>query len=267
MKSGLIIIPTLGRRESLRETVLSALKFSDQARIVIVTPASKVREIALKFPEIEILPEPGCVKSLYGAINHALEACTGWSWFSYINDDDYYLNDFKFLILEFRKRGELGVIYGDVMSTNQRREYICRFPRACFRPLADLSAKCGIAPFTQQGVIFSRIVYDKLGGFDTDFKLVADFHYLCRILAGGIPVSYVSGPVACFCITPNQLSGDVGMIQRETAATVVSVFGREKGRVAKAIVKLVFLTLNLRSYWQRICSTGQLTSRSLYGNH
>lgn len=83
----LLVVPTLGRRASLRETLSSIRSQGVQVDIAIVAPTGvhMVNDLAAAFDAV-LLPDPG---SLAKAINFGVEhTLNGHAYVSWLNDDD-----------------------------------------------------------------------------------------------------------------------------------------------------------------------------------
>ena len=110
----LVITPTLGNRDTLSKTIESVREVGgDFVKHVIVTPLSQIPLIKKRFGDIECLPELEGRKGIYAALNHGFKTYgKDFEYLTFINDDDYWLPDFKLLIDTIEKGYDF--VYGKV---------------------------------------------------------------------------------------------------------------------------------------------------------
>src|SRR5438067_1711514 len=178
----LVITPTLGRSEFLRESRDSVAKLGADVLHVMSAPADRVADLRARFPECNVVPDAGPEGGIYGALNTALDATPdGWDWFTYINDDDVLGPDFGRMFQKHVSAARpSGVAYGNVRLINNKSEpfgYVTieRSPRYIPLMLHQI-----ISPLNQQGMLFSRAVVKELGGFDLRYRLSADLDFWVR---------------------------------------------------------------------------------------
>jgi hypothetical protein len=231
---------------------------------VVVAPPSVAEKMRAACPEAEVMAEPTGTRGLYGAVNFAATTVSGWKWITYINDDDRLLPDFEFVWRRSISADEADVIYGDVDYLDAAGAVIAQFP-TCRNPnyVSGLLAD-GIAPFTQQGTLISEGLWRRLGGFDPDLSLAADFDFWVRAAATGARFKYVRARVAGFRIHAGQLSSDVQRVRSEIA----SVVAREDLQVRwleRMWARLMFRGTNAPRIFRRLLRTGRLRTRNLMG--
>jgi glycosyltransferase involved in cell wall biosynthesis len=243
-------------------SVVSLRKSGVNVRWVIVCPIMYVESINKDFPWAECIAENK--RGLYTAINQGVEhAGEGWEWFTYINDDDGFLPD----LLESVKllsAGGFDVLYGDVIYVDESGRKlglasVCKTPRF----LLNLFSQ-GIPPFTQQGTLVKREVFQALGGFSTTLKLASDSDFWARALLAGFIFRYEANLVAFYRRRLGQLSDEVGLMEvevdhiRSTTRVAHKSFGRDN------IVVFIFRLQNIFRIINRIFTGGSIRTSVMF---
>ncbi len=112
----------------------------------------------------------------------------------------------------------------------------------------------GISPLNQQGMIIPRALWEKLGGFRTEYKLCADLDFWLRAHRLGWPFKYYPYEVGQFRIREGQLSGDTKKLEAEIAAVVARDAPRKIGGLEKFYARWQFRIKNLPIYINRFIS-------------
>lgn len=215
----IVITPTLGRSRWLDQAVESvAACRMDRGSLVhtLVAPPDQVDRLAARYPAVTVVAEAGEGAGLYGAVNYGARLGSDWRWLTYLNDDDWLLPGFDRL-LDAAERNEADVIYGRVSYIDAEGRTLGALPvEPCPRRFASLM-RAGIPPFTQQGTLVSRDCFDRLGGFDPDFRLAADHDFWVRAVVTGASFRHVREEVASFRLRIGQLSADQEKVQAELA--------------------------------------------------
>src|SRR5688572_16128156 len=92
----LAVTPTLGTSAWLADTVASIAAFGPTCQHVIVAPSAMQGPLTARFPKCTVIIEP--MGGMYAAINDGIETTQRWDAFTYINDDDLLLPDFRVVI-------------------------------------------------------------------------------------------------------------------------------------------------------------------------
>lgn len=100
MKKILVLTATLGNRTTLKKTIESVRRIGgDVVKHVIVCPKSSIEYLRETYGDIECLAEPSEKKGIYAALNHGFNTYgRDYQYLTFINDDDYWLDDFRLLI-------------------------------------------------------------------------------------------------------------------------------------------------------------------------
>lgn len=195
----LVITPTLGNRETLSMTIESVRKIGGSlVKHVIVAPKKQIPSIKNKYGNIECLPEQEDKKGIYAALNHGFKTYgKDYEYLTFINDDDYWLPDFKLLISAIEKGYDF--VYGKV-------NYILENKNGIIKPMASSSQfkefipllYHGIILFTQQATLIKSNLYFEMGGFSEDYKLVSDTKFWADLSLLNIKYKYISKPCAAY---------------------------------------------------------------------
>jgi len=117
---------------------------------------------------------------IYHAMNKGFALASG-EIIGFINADDFYASDkiIEIVASTFKKNG-VSICYGDlcyVSQTNPTR--VIRYWRSnAFQPLSFETGWCPPHPT----FFVLKSVYQRLGGFNLDFKIAADFELMARYL-------------------------------------------------------------------------------------
>ena len=252
MKSKILVItPTLGNRETLSKTIESVREIGgDLVKHVIVTPQSQIPLIKKSFGNIECLPELEGKKGIYAALNHGFKTYgKDFEYLTFINDDDYWLSDFKLLINTIEEGYDF--VYGKVNYILENKEGVVK-PMACSNQFKDfiplLHSK--VVLFTQQATLIKSKLYFQLGGFSEEFKLVSDTKFWGDLSLLDIKYKYIPKPCAAYAIQEGQLSSNKELQRREKNIMIQS-FPRVS-RSKKYLALLRFRFNNLFVYVQRL---------------
>lgn len=199
-----VAIPTLNAAATIQATLSSLVALKGAGSRIIAADSHSVdgtRDLLRGVAHRIIDVEPG---NMYSAVNAALRA-EDWQWGTYLNGDDLL---YGCGLLEAVKTApnEAEMIYGDIdfIDWNGRFLHSWRSPDVGW--LGHLFA-AGINPVPQQGTVFRRELFDRLGGFDERFRFSADFDFFLRAYVGGAQVRrYRGAPLAGFRLHAKQLS-------------------------------------------------------------
>lgn len=247
----LVITPTLGNRETLSKTIESVREIGgDLVKHVIVTPQSQIPLIKKSFGNIECLPELEGKKGIYAALNHGFKTYgKDFEYLTFINDDDYWLPDFKLLINTIEEGYDF--VYGKVNYILENKDGIVK-PMACSNQFKDfiplLHSK--VVLFTQQATLIKSKLYFQLGGFSEEFKLVSDTKFWGDLSLLDIKYKYIPKPCAAYAIQEDQLSSNKELQTKEKDILIQSF---PKVSISKKYIALLrFRFNNLFVYVQRL---------------
>ena len=176
-----IIVPTLNAGKHFANALESiASQHCCEYEILIVDGGSTddTVEIAESFrhrlPRLHVLS--GRNGGVYGAINHGISNASG-DWVVVLGSDDRLRHKTTLLrVAEILAQVKSSIAYGDVMVCGSNgylsdgERYAGRFG---FRDLAKRNV-------CQQSIFYRRALFARVGGFDTRFKVCADWAFLLR---------------------------------------------------------------------------------------
>lgn len=263
----LIVTPTLGVSEYLDHAVRSVTDLTFPVLHVLAVPKAKVEPLQKRFPHALVVKDAGKEGGIYGAINAAIRAAPGdWAWFTYINDDDVLAPDFGRMFVEHVARPEPEpVTYGNVRLINERGVTISFLTTERSPSFIPALLHAEISPLNQQGMLFRRDVVEKLGGFDTHYRLCADLDFWARAMAIGFAFRHYPLEVGQFRIRRGQLSGDVSVTLREQNEIVHRAFPK-MNRILQFLAKWRYRFMNLPRYLARTRTVGWTSSYRLLAN-
>ena len=183
----LVVTPTLGESAFLDHTVAAVAALPLTVRHVLAVPHPRVEQLQARYPGTQVVADAGRKGGIYGALNVALAMVpSGWSWFTYINDDDVLLPGFAEMARAHVVRPDPEpVTYGNVEMIDEagRRLGLTTVERDARWIPALLQQD--ISPLMQQGMLFHHECVARLQGFDTRYSLCADLDFWLRACAAG----------------------------------------------------------------------------------
>lgn len=195
----LVITPTLGNRDTLSKTIESVREIGgDLVKHVIVTPQSQISNIKNKYGNVECLPELEGKKGIYAALNHGFKTYgKDYEYLTFINDDDYWLPNFKLLINTIEEGYDF--VYGKVNFILENKNGVIKSMTSSnqFKDFIPLLYH-GIILFTQQATLIRSNLYFELGGFSEEYKLVSDTKFWADLSLLNIKYKYIPKPCAVY---------------------------------------------------------------------
>jgi hypothetical protein len=256
----LVVTPTLGTSEFLRETVESVSSQGLQLTHLLSCPRDRMADLAREYPHCEVVADAGREGAIYGALNAALAARPeGWDWFTYINDDDALSPGFGDVTRRHLAREHPEpVSYGDVRVIDETNQTISLLTTERDPRFIPAVLRAGISPLSQQGMLFARDVVT--GGFNTKYRVCADLDLWTRAMAAGRQFRYYPVEVARFRVRRGQISGDVELTRREQDEIVRRAFPNAGSWPQCFLAKWRYRLMNLPRYLARSRSVGWITS-------
>jgi glycosyltransferase involved in cell wall biosynthesis len=173
-----IVTPVLNCSTFIEQTIQSIQKLTCHYEHIIVDGGSTdgTLEVIKKYGHIKLLHQSGS-QGMYEAINQGINASSG-SIVSWVNADDIIIAE-KYVELIYkmeRKKAQLG--YSDALYhfiDNHRYEFVPALPFATY------FLRRGIMPFVQPSAIFTKKLYEELGGIDfKKFRIIGDRDFFQR---------------------------------------------------------------------------------------
>lgn len=126
---------------------------------------------------------------IYDAMNKGLKIATG-DIIGIINSDDWYATEiFQYIILIYKKYGNSYVYHGDIIKQNGSNFRLQK-------PIND------IKKFYQGTILFHPTlfvpheIYNKIGFFDSTYKIAADYDFMLRCVINNINFFYCNKVIA-----------------------------------------------------------------------
>ena len=178
------VITATYNREGTVVRALSSIKSQTYSDIqtVVVDGASQDNTISLVTPllgENDILQsEPDL--GMYDALNKGLALAEGEILAFLHSDDLYFDNNVISEVVDAFSDDTVDVVYGDVVFFSGRN--VMKIKRR-YRSdiLSEKNLAWGKMP-AHPAIFIRRRVYEKIGYFDTDFKIAGDYEFLCRVV-------------------------------------------------------------------------------------
>jgi glycosyltransferase involved in cell wall biosynthesis len=154
-------------------------KFPELIEYIIIDGSSSDNTVGLikKYSHIYdiLISEPD--NGIYHAMNKGLKFSNG-TYVSFLNANDYYNTDSLSEIVQILNSKKYDCVYGNICS--RYKSFI-----KIVKPISEQRAvKYGyMTPIVMQPASFiKKDVYDKIGGFDLDFKIAGDTDFLIRLI-------------------------------------------------------------------------------------
>jgi len=249
----LIVTATLGDRSSIDKTIESVKRFGGKrVKHVLISPAKNFDTLNANYPDLTILIEPSDCTGLYGALNYAFHLLgKNFTYWGFINDDDFWLPGYSKLFEVLDSSPELDAVYGRVHYTDINSNFIGE--QTCSSQFLEFGAllKSNIILFTQQAVLARIRLFNNLGGFDENYRLVADTKFWLMALKSGSKFKYINEICAGYSIHENQLSANK-LLQRSEHLHLLKTEVPADSSINIWFQKWYFRIVNLPVYCKRM---------------
>lgn len=197
-----VVIPTLNAAATLAATLASLEPGRRLGVAVRIVDGGSVDE-TLSIADDYAVPVTHHDGGLYAALNAGFREA-GTPWLTSINGDD--LLHTAAIESRLAAAGSADAVYGLVDYVDESGRFLHAWRSAAAGDLLPLY-RAGYSPLLQQGTLFRRSLYDRVGGFDESFRLVGDADFWWRCLEAGARFAEQAGPpVASFRLHDAQLS-------------------------------------------------------------
>ena len=129
-------------------------------------------------------------KGLYYAMNKGLRQATG-DIIGIINSDDWYVKNAVNDIVVYFQENVVDLVYGQIIAVSEHNK------ESIYQNIALESMWYRMA-LPHPSVFVKKGVYDKLGGFDVNYKFAADYELLLRFYSEEIRFGYIDKVIAYF---------------------------------------------------------------------
>ncbi|TGM51345.1 glycosyltransferase family 2 protein [Leptospira vanthielii] len=129
---------------------------------------------------------------VYDAMNQALKIASG-EWVLFLNADDYFCSE-----------NSLSSLLGAIETSDI--DYVCGYAKMFFglknwkpKTLTDVDYFLG-NPANHQSYLCKKNIYDKLGGFNLNYKYAADVEFMYRVIQNGYKGLRVLKPIVHYSL-------------------------------------------------------------------
>lgn len=207
-----IITPILNGEQFIECNIIAISKLSIPHEHIIVDGGSsdKSLQIISKFPHLRLIAQKG-KNGMYSAINQGVTASNG-NYISYINCDDIVDPDNFSAMHEILIKSSADFIYSDGYLKNSADSKCTYYNSSRF--LFRYLLRNGIMPFNQPCSIYTKKLYEEVGGFnESEFKYCGDIDFFRKIIeVKSIDIRYYNKPTVTFLIHENSLTTKFGEI-------------------------------------------------------
>ncbi|SEQ15120.1 glycosyltransferase family 2 protein [Butyrivibrio sp. TB] len=186
-----IITVTFNCADTIERTILSVLsQHNVTCEYVIIDGASSdgTKRIIEQYQyEIDYyLSEPD--EGIYDAMNKAIKHTTG-DVVLFLNGDDYFSTNHSLEDISKWIIGDNSIVIGRVQYGDKLS--VCYSDKSIKSPYFEIF-------YPHQATFVPRSLYDSLGGFDENYKISADFDWICRATYKGIKIKWVDELVSVY---------------------------------------------------------------------
>jgi hypothetical protein len=264
MKDTLVVTATLGDRDTLNRTITTVQKYGgNRVFHVIVAPLNKCEELKTKYPLLEVISEPKNCNGIYGALNFGLNKyAKNFKYLTYINDDDYWFENYQFLFKELDANDNLDAVYGKVNFVDDQGSVIAsQASSSRYKAFKHLLSK-NIVLFTQQATLIKSDLFIKTGGYDESYKIIADTKFWLNSIEQGARFKYLNMLCAGYTIQEGQISSDGNIHKEEHVRLIKNI---DLNPIISMFEIACFRIVNIPVYVKRFIGNGKIqTMESLF---
>ncbi len=258
-----IVVPTLNARKTIRATLESVAPLREIGAKIILSDSYSEDDTPTfcqgLFDELVLTPKG----NMYAAINAGISRAES-EWVSYLNADDLIYSDQVIRAFEtLEPNSEL--IYGDIdfIDFFGRFLHSFRLPEpAAIIPLAS-SLITAVSPI---GSIYTKKLWEKLNGFNTDYRFSADFDFFLRAALSGAKIYKSKGPtIGAFRLHGKQLSQGKDRPCLLEAIEIIKNLQPKASKLAKITALINFKAANVCEFIIRLLRRKSLTGSGFSG--
>jgi len=203
-----IITPSYNRAGMIETAIRSVLdqNYPDIEHIIIDGGSTDgTLEVLKKFPHLRVISEPD--QGMYDALNKGLKMAAG-EMIGFLNTDDFYAPGiFERIALSFSEK-PVDAVVGLACVVHHPTEVA--HPIITYRPAQGENRirDTVLEPPIFNTYFFTKAVFQKIGGFDTRYKIAADRDFMLRFVLGDYRTTVVDYPVYFYLHHPGSLTFD-----------------------------------------------------------
>jgi len=174
-----IITPTLNAESYIESNILEIKKLNISYEHIIVDGGSHddTLNIVSKYKDIIVIHQNDS-GGMYSAIQQGIESSKG-GFIAYINCDDLIIPNGFERLYSYIKKNRCDLAYSNSYLRNQKTK---KLKKKYARIFGKLLLSKGFMPFTQPSCIFTRDIFNAVGGFDyKKYRLMGDRDFFQRV--------------------------------------------------------------------------------------
>ena len=251
-KTILVFTPTLGEKKSLNRTIKSVSSISNGlVEHIIVCPKKNYDKLKKLYKENKIFVEPDHINGIFESLNWALNNINDkYEYFTYINDDDYWLPDMYDLI-KYSLNSNKDIIYSKNIFIDEEKSFQyngSNFPNT--KLFCDLCLS-SIPQFTQQSVLIRYETLKENNFFDISLNLNADTDLFYRMIYGGASTHYINVYSSAYSLGPGRLTSSKKERINSNKKLLKKHIKTRRNRMIIMTSIIIFRIYNLRNYCSR----------------
>ena len=250
----LVVTPTLGDRSTLSKTIASVRDIGrNNVKHIIIAPPQALADLSSKYKEVSFMAEEGKSKGIYSALNQVFfKYGREYDYITFINDDDYWLPDFRLLIDTILEDRELDFVYGKTAYIDKLGHKIAE--QASSKQYESFLSllRSDIVLLTQQATLVKSKFFFKIGGFDQSYKLAADTKFWLELSLLKPRYKYIDKICAAYMVQDGQLSSNKTLARQERTRLLASYAYICMPRFRISVDRILFRIYNLKIYVKRL---------------
>lgn len=167
------------------ESVLGQDAFGGAVEHIVIDGASTdgTLNVLAAYPHLHVISERD--EGIYDAMNKGVTRAKGM-YVGILNADDWYEPDaLRTVAATFQESPESSLVHGDIRRWNGDVAVDVVRP-----PLEGGHWRAVLMPVNHPASFVRRDLFDRFGGFDTSYRIFADFDWVKRVIAGGARLQY-----------------------------------------------------------------------------
>jgi glycosyltransferase involved in cell wall biosynthesis len=195
--------------EALRSIGMQSLQSPQALELIVVDGGSTDRTLEIVGRHAHLQPRilSGPDSGIFDAMNKGLAAATGQAVY-FLNADDRLAQPTSLATLASQLHGQSAdIVYGDVLIVRDQIDLV----RSHQRVRAGL---LGYEPLSHQAVLARRSAFERVGAFDTRWRICADLDWFIRCGKAGLAFRHVPRLV-CHCLSGGASERHYGLHLKE----------------------------------------------------
>lgn len=132
---------------------------------------------------------------IYDAMNKGLALAFG-DFVLLLNADDWYRSDAVACLVEAAGKSDADVTHADAALIDARGRRV-----GTWRAWLHDGLYTGTCPLRHETMLIRRAVYERTGGYDVSFRIIADYAYIMRLHEAGTSFCHVPETLLYFCLS------------------------------------------------------------------